>query len=421
MAMQETERNNPEANQNLLYRGDKFEIRLQTPPQIPLNEGLSVVICDAEGVEPSPRNTLNKLLMAEMVAKAIAAGPFSPMEPWANVWIEEDGTVRVFGLRADADTWGQPVDNHRPIAETKQVDPELVRNLREYFNGTKRHPSVARKWEKLATNMSLFTETFPDSEIGHDTNEQLGHGVLIFQTIHYDVVFHDVRKVGVDKDRSGNIRGGNYGHTDIHFVISPNGKSGYRQQWQTESQAKVNVTRDQADFLFLPHGEEVQPELARTLELGAISLCLQELFGGVIQINNNWSPDLALVSEGGKVDLEEMKKNPYSTKRQQRNGLLKTSVHAQLYANFDNSPVLLPQMKREKAQAILDNPKSSEEKCRTAQIAIDRWGAVPVRINNYLQARGISMDQFVDEIRDKIGNGNLNKLLEEKMAGLLVG
>ena len=203
--------NQLEANVVPTIYGQRTKIIFPNPPNIPLSEGVHVVV---DGLEPesgtSPKEVVERFVVGLGVAKAIAESAVTP-EPWANTRIDKNGTrVSVYGRSLDPKAWRKPVDTVNRTVEAIHLGhvaykfKKLKTLLAKY----------APMWEAKARSIQLFALN-QDKTIGQDVFEVLGHAYKLWENDAFDLVL-------IKKEPHV---------TGLHFIVSP--KKGYARQWQT--------------------------------------------------------------------------------------------------------------------------------------------------------------------------------------------
>lgn len=375
----------PEASVVPTIRGQRTEIIFPNPPNIPLTEGVHVVVGGLESEsDTSPKHVVERFVVGLGVAKAIAESGVTP-EPWANTRIEKNGTlVSVYGRSLDPTAWRKPVDTVNRTVEA--IHPEHVaynfKKLRTLL------VKYAPMWEAKARNIHLFASN-QNKTIGQDVFEVLGHAYKLWENDAFDLVL--IKK-------EPHVAG-------LHFIVSP--KKGYARQWQTVRGATSEA---------LAGREEVQPFIEVSAEGVAIALGVQALMGGKGEIHNsgNWAANLNFIEDEplkGRISKGDLLTHPKAEKRRHRPDIATDDQKIETYSYFhvyipEKGPVILPTMKRDEAREALAKAASTDTIRRNeAQSALEQWN------RNYPPT-----EEQLQFIQGKLGNGMLSDWLQKNFS-----
>ena len=343
-----------------LYKSPRFEVFVPAKSNVPLNEGLHIQISDGHNSKDSAREILSRYALALGSAKALAESGLT-QDAWANTRLEKGQAISVYGrIPGNEKSWRKPVDTFsRNVPEINRLEPN--------YNTAKLQKLFSRylpKWEKITESIELFKNGVKGKDIkGQSSQEE----VSIWENDKFNLVI-------VTKPH---LKG-------IHLVVNP--KESVRRQWQTAR-------------------EEEQIYIQQTLEATAIAMGVQKLLApgqGEIHNSGNWAGDLKSTEEGGRLNMQNFKKNRKTEKKIHRPDIaseenqIRTGMHAHIYIPEDG-PVVLPEMSKEEAI----------EKGR-ADIA-RQWDEIPP--TNAAQ---------LEEIKTKLGKEKLTKWLDENCKGQLI-
>lgn len=358
--------------------GKATEVVFPNPPNIPLEEGLHVVVRGLHGEDASPRHIVRRFVVGLGVAKAIAESGVTT-EPWANTRIEKNGSqVSIYGRNLNPASWRKPVDTiNRTVGLINSDHTHYDFNtLRRLF--TKYLP----KWESYARDLKLF-DSYGDKPMGKDVFEVLGHAYKLWENDAFDLVL--IKK-------EPHVKG-------FHFVVSP--KKGYARQWQTVV------------------GGSEQPYIHQSAEGVAIALGVQTLMGGTGEIHNsgNWAANLKLREDDpdkGRISREGILVNRKTEKRRHRPDIAGDDEKIETYSYFhvyipESGPVTLPMMKLEEARHVLEKLSGGGDLEMAAKKAIADWEVITPPTQGDLQLA-----------QEKLGNGILSRYLQKNFADTML-
>lgn len=344
-----------------LYESSRFNVFVPSKPNIPLNEGLHIQISDGHDIEDSPKEVLERYTLALGFAKVLAESG-QTQDAWANTRIEDGQKVSAYGrVPGEEKSWRKPVDTfNRNVPEIIKLEPNYdTQRLRALS------ARYLPKWETLAGNISLFKDGVNGKDIESSSSKE---EVPVWES-----------------DKSTLVVISNPHLNGIHLVVHP--KEGFRRQWQTIGGLGQEQTYIQA-----------------TLEATAIAMGVQKLLAegkGEIHNSGNWAPDLKIIDEGGKLDLQKFQENRKVEKRLHRPDIateenqINTGMHTHIYVPMEGS-VILPEMSKQ--EAIL----------RSRRDVVRQWEAILPTSQSQLE-----------EIKTKLGEGKLTQWLEENCKGQL--
>jgi len=357
-----------------LYKSSRFNVFVPLNPNIPLNEGLHIEVSSGHDSEDSPREVLERYLMALGSAKVLAESGKTP-DAWANTRLEQGQTVSTYGRVPEVEnSWRKPVNtSNRVVPEMGSLEPNYgTQKLQELFG------RYLPGWEHLADNIELFKNGVD----GEDINKITENAVTIWENNRFEL---DVAII------APHVKG-------LHLVVNP--KKNFQRQWQT-----------------VGGQNEEQTYIQQTLEATAIAMGVQKLLAegkGEIHNSGNWAGGLKTTQEGGKLDMKKFVENRKIEKRThtQDIGVTQEQIKNRSYVNdpFNTSihaQVLLPT----EGSVILPEMSESEAKERGKADIVAQWGK---------EVRSDTTPAQLEEIKTKLGEGKLTKWLEENCQGHLI-
>ncbi|MBI1919350.1 hypothetical protein HYS29_02085 [Candidatus Microgenomates bacterium] len=355
-----------------LYREGGLKVFVPRKPRIPLNEGLHIEVSSGHDKKESPKQILERYLMALGSAKAIAESGTTP-EGWANTRLEEGQVVSIYGrVPGEKNSWRKPVDTYnRGVGEISVLEPDYnTQRLRELFI------RYLPKWKHLAEKINLFG----DGVNGRDIDSGEGEEIPVWENDKFTLVV--VSKPHLE---------------GIHLVVHP--KKSSRRQWQT-----------------IRGSDQEQPYIQATLEATAIAMGAQRLLAegrGEIHNSGNWASGLKLKEEGGKFDLKNFQARRKAEKKLHRPDIavpeeqIDTSMHVHIYIP-ESGPVVLPPMSEKEAIQRMNEARQKGEPIEEYKRIIEQWENIP----------NVTLQQIGD-VREKIGKGKLANWLLQNTAGPL--
>lgn len=360
-----------------LYKSDKFDVFVPKKPNIPLNEGLHIEISDGHDSADSPKEVLARYTLALGSAKVLAESAVT-QDAWANTRVEKGQTVSVYGRVPGVEkSWRKPVDAfNREVPEIANLEPnydtqELQKLYRRYLP----------KWEQLINKVSLFKKGVNEKDIEGRNN----------------YIVWESDKFIVDVVGEPHIRG-------YHLVVNP--KTSFKRQWQTvkpginpnpviDEKGKVNA-----------YIEKEQAYVQATLEATAVAMGIQKLLAegrGEIHNSGNWDPYLRTKDDGGRLDLKNFQMHRKMEKQSHRPDIAKpdkqfgTSMHVHVFIpEKDGSFQPIEMFKQEAIE-------------RGRADVVKQWDETPPTTPVQLE-----------EIKAKLGSGQLTKWIEENCQGKLI-